>query len=614
MSFVYPLGLLGLIGIPILIVIYILKSKYSEQVVSSTYLWTLSEKFLKRKKPLSPLAGLISLLLQIIAVALISFAIAHPIITVPDSAKEYCFILDASGSMNIASDGETRFERAKDEIEQIVKSSGDGSKYTLVVTSEITTTVLEKTTDKEELKTVLSELSVGYAEPDYSDAIGVAQRLFDENPGSLTYLFTDTSYASCSNINVVNVAKGELNASVKDVSYKYGTDTLFVSGAVESFGINGTISVNVYADQSLEPLAVTQLSAVSGESVPFTVEAPPTSFSSLRVSINSNDSLALDNECIVYNIKNESTYSILIVSDTPFFMQTALVAIGYNPVVMPTENYSDSVTGYGLYIFDSYAPKTLPSDGAVWFINPVGSVAESGFTVQGEVPLDSGILLEKETTSSSVVKKLTEDVNGREIAVKQYIKCNPYRKFDTLFSYDGTPIVFAGNNSKGHREIVVAFDLHYSNLPLLSDMIVLLENFMEFSFPSVLEKTTYSAGDSVDVNIVANCDSVRVESPSGIINYLSTDTAVSSFSASEVGTYNITVNVSNVPFRYNIYSAVPLAESDPNQTSESIALVGTAQDIGFDGTFDPLMILFICLAVVFIVDWVVYCYEKYQLR
>ena len=98
MSFLYPLGLLGLIGIPILILVYIIKSKYTEQTVASTYLWTLSERFIKRKRRPSPLAGIISLILQILAVTIISLAIAHPIITVPNSANEYCFILDGSGS------------------------------------------------------------------------------------------------------------------------------------------------------------------------------------------------------------------------------------------------------------------------------------------------------------------------------------------------------------------------------------------------------------------------------------------------------------------------------------------------------------------------------------
>lgn len=43
MSFYFPLGLLGLLGIPVLILIYVIKSKYTEQTIASTYLWELSE-------------------------------------------------------------------------------------------------------------------------------------------------------------------------------------------------------------------------------------------------------------------------------------------------------------------------------------------------------------------------------------------------------------------------------------------------------------------------------------------------------------------------------------------------------------------------------------------
>ena len=88
MSFQYPLGLLGLIGIPILIIIYIIKSMYTEQTVSATYLWTLSEKFLKRKKKDNKITGIISLILQILAIAIISITIAHPVFTISGGAEE----------------------------------------------------------------------------------------------------------------------------------------------------------------------------------------------------------------------------------------------------------------------------------------------------------------------------------------------------------------------------------------------------------------------------------------------------------------------------------------------------------------------------------------------
>ena len=147
MNFLYPLGLLGLIGVPILVIIYIIKNKYLEQTVSSTYLWTLSNKFLKRKNPISKLTGIISLILQILAVVCISLAIAHPSVVLANAAYEYCFILDASGSMNMQKDGVTRFERGKAAIADLIENSVDGSVFTLVYLGNGTNILFEQLAD-----------------------------------------------------------------------------------------------------------------------------------------------------------------------------------------------------------------------------------------------------------------------------------------------------------------------------------------------------------------------------------------------------------------------------------------------------------------------------------
>ena len=115
MSFSYPLGFLILIFIPVLIILYILKNKFTEQTVSSTYIWTLSERFLKRRRPISRIYGILSLILQCLLVAVIALAVAHPQISLPNQARDYCFIIDSSGSMLIKNGEKTRYKLAKDE-------------------------------------------------------------------------------------------------------------------------------------------------------------------------------------------------------------------------------------------------------------------------------------------------------------------------------------------------------------------------------------------------------------------------------------------------------------------------------------------------------------------
>ena len=615
MNFLFPLGLLGLIGIPILILIYIIKSKYAEQTVASTYLWTLSEKFLKRRRRPSALTGLISLLLQILAVAAISLIIARPIITVSGSAQEYCFLLDASGSMNMEENGVSRFERAKQEIADTISDATDGSRFSLVLISDATSTVFEQTTDKKQAMDLLSELEVGYVEIDVSDALGQAQRYFSDNTAAQIYFVTDTSYESATNLTVINVSGSETNVALADVMWDLTGGQLRVGASLLSYDSSETLTVQAFADGGDVPVATVQVTTVAGEKVPFELTASMKTFSSLRLTVQTSDNLVLDDEYVIYNVKSEDSYSILLVSDTPFFLETALGAVGRTKItVMSPEDYTSSVRGYGLYIFESCTPSKVPEDGAVWFFDPQGSVPDTGFSVQGEVTLARGELVQMTTSSSSVAKKLIEHLAGDDIYIVEYVKCSLYRNFTTLLSYKGNPLVFAGTNAAGHREVVFAFDLHNSNLPLLVDFIVMLDHLMTFSFPDVMEKVNYYAGEEAEVNVIANCQSIRVDSPLGEVTYLSTDVATATFPLSQVGTYTITVTVSGIPSRFYLYSALPESERAPAPVSPGIGLQGVATEGGFDGTYDPLMILFISLALLFLADWMVYCYEKYQLR
>ncbi len=627
MSFLYPLGLLGLFGIPILIIIYIIKSKYTEQTVASTYLWTLSERFLKRKKRVSRVTGIISLILQLLAVTLISLAIAHPIITVPNAAKEYCFILDGSGSMRMATEPteagenaasvETRFEAGKAHIAKAIGEAVDGSLFTLIYVGNTTEVVFEQVEDKEQAGLLLDELEPAYNTADFTDALGIAQGYFNENPSLCTYLVTDAVYETVENIEVVNVSEAVDNYALSEIVCTHLNRDLTVTGKATSYTSDATLTVELYIDGAETAVDTQSVTVQAGEPTAFTLTASVTSYASVTVRLAESDALAEDNQWVLHNVKSENSYNTLIISDRPFFLESALRSqLNAQIDVMAPEDY-DGRTGYGLYVFDTVDASTmssLPTDGTVWLVNVSGSVEGTGYTVQGAVTLEKAELLTHATSTSSATQALVKDMMGNDIYVTRYIKCGFYRNFTTLLSYKGNPVIFAGTNEYGSREVVIAFDPHDSNLPLLYDFSVLMRNLVHYSFPDMIERTTYECGESAEIHVIANCDSIRVESPSGEVSYLNTDMASDQVLLTEVGVYTVNMTVSGSEREFYIWSAMTEDERNPAVMENAISLQGTAEADGFDGQYDPMLLLFIALAVIFSADWMVYCYEKYQLR
>lgn len=627
MTFLYPLGLLGLIGIPLFIIMYLIKNRYTEQTIPSTYLWTLSERFLKRRNPLARLTGIISLILQLLLVLVLSFAVAHPVITLPGAAGEYCFIVDASASMNMSNDGQSRFDLAKEEIREVIKDAKDGSVFSLVYVGDVTEVVFDRSDDRTRIFEKLDELECSHVSIDYTNAIGVAQGYFNENPSVKTYLLTDTDYAEYENVDVVNVARKENNISLEDVTYvRVSEDIVTVMGTVISYGADRMVDVEMVNGLTDESLGSLKLQTLSGVETTFSLDLNVEDFYSLTVRIPTEDAMALDNSCTVYSIESENAYNALLVSDTPFFLEAALKTVSNAKLtVMSTEAYKSEaetlakkdkkVSGYGLYIFDCFNPGVMPEDGSVWLIGLTSNLEESGFSVQREIILDDGadtLTLTKSTTS--IVRKLTDGLLGDDIYVSKYVKCGLYSDFTTLFTYMGNPIIFTGLNTYGNREVVFAFNFHDSDFTLSLDYLTLTDNLLEYSFPEIIDDADYYCGDTAEINVISGCSSIRVETPKGNVIYTDVSTAVSEFVLTEVGEYKITVTVSGSERDFYIYSSVPKEERNVVAEDTYIGIQGEAENNGRDAKYEPMTLLFVLAALLFTAEWMVYCYDKYQLR
>ncbi len=615
MSFLNPLGLIGLIGVPLLILIYILRSKYNEQTVPSTYLWTLSEKFFKRRNPLSGLTGIISLILQILTVIFASLALARPIFVIPESASEYCFVLDGSGSMNTEDNGTTCFDKGKDKIEEMIEDARLGSTYTLVYAGTDTSVVYEKVSDKKLAVDMLDSLTSSDGSVDYADAISKAQNYFNENTSALVYFITDKSYETHENVEIVNVGlQNAVNYSLSEVHGTLTDGTLRVFGTAASYGTDANLTLELYINEDTAPVKTETVSVKSGQSTLAELSCQISGYDSFRLRIANADNLSADNEAVVYNLNSESSYSILLVSETPFFYEAAFDALTDSAVdVISPDEYAGQ-SGYGLYVFHSFTPEALP-DGAVWFINATKSVDDSGFGIRGVVELDEPSEIVKSTSTSSRARKLLSGVEGRDIFIGEYVKYSGmYTQFTTLFSYDSNPLIFAGVNALGNRQVVFGFDIHKSDLALSTDFTPLVANLLDYSCPNIVDKTDFVSGEQMNVNITANIDTVKVISPDGEEDYLDTVADTATITLDRVGTYTVSVTTNGKESSYKVYSSYPASESDPYSAGSEFSVSGIRTNEKTDGQYDPLVLLFVLLAVVFAADWMVYCYEKYQLR
>jgi len=616
MTFTYPLGLIGLVGIPVLIIIYILRSKYNEQTVPSTYLWTLSDKFLKRKNPLSGLTGLISLILQILTVAFVSLAIAHPVFTLPAAANDYVFVLDNSGSMNMKEGKGTRFDAARAEIRDIIEKSADGSSYTLALVSDRTVKVMEEVSGKESALRVIETLEPGYKNTEREEVTSAAQAYFDSNPSALVYLLTDKAYGEYSNIEVINVAKNpENNCSVTDVEYTHAGGKLTVTATVTSFMEDAELTLGLYIDGAEAPASEVKASCIAAEPTELTLECPSLRFSSFRVALTEGDGYTADDGVTVYNLESDKTYSTLIVSENGFFFEAVIDALldAEVEVVTPAE-YEAGQWSYGLYIFDSYSPPTLP-DGAVWLVNSSTSIPMSGFGVRGKVSVGEPEAITKSSSTATTVRELLRDVDGSDIFIKNYVKYSGmYLSFSTLFTYDSNPVIFAGANGLGNRQVVIGFDIHESDFALSTDFVLLISNLLEYSFPNIIGKTLFTVGETAAVNITAGAENIKAVSPSGKEVFMDSDGVMAALPLDEVGTYTVSLTVRGDRSSYKLYSVAHPEESLPEAQEAGIHLSGEKQYERRNGSYDPTAVLFVLIILLFMADWGIYCYEKYQLR
>lgn len=430
MSFQYPWGLLLLLAIPVLIVIYILLNKYKEDTVSSSYVWELSKKFIKKKNPINTFSKLLALILQCCAIVFLAFSLAQPIFSFKNGADNIVFILDSSASMKMKSaddDTKTKFDVAKEKIKDVVANSTNGCTFSLILADSSTKAVCQNISDVDIFNSFIDNAEIDDNNSNLDNALSIAQSMVSENKGSLCYIATDETIDlgenPGDNLKVLDVSSKDNNYAIKDLEYSYDSrkKVMTLKTKVISYAEDTEIKVEFFVNN--KSLGQKRLNVEKGKLSDISADIADLAgnyktYESIKASVLNEDKLPEDNDYYLYRSEGDIT-KILLVSSNPLYYEAAFSALNSNNCriyykVMKSSEYAlcSSVTGFDIYVFDGYSPKQLPADGAVWLFN-IDSVKGCGFVCQEEVkPVDPGALAKYTSNSSDLIfQQLTKNLS-----------------------------------------------------------------------------------------------------------------------------------------------------------------------------------------------------------
>ena len=234
----WPLFLL--LTIPPVIMLYILKRKYKEEVISTTLLWKEVYKNTRANTPWEKFKKNIMLLLQILIILSVILALMSPFLNFGGkSYKNVIMVIDNSASMNtLYNDKNTRLDQAKTLAKEYLNSTKDGTNAYVISYDSTSNLLLNGDFNKGNAENIIDKIKSTYASGDISDVVSFVKAIGDGiGEGYEALVFTDKEI-SLQDLEgkIVYLGNSGLNASVDNVSHKFVDNKVKVIANVTNNG------------------------------------------------------------------------------------------------------------------------------------------------------------------------------------------------------------------------------------------------------------------------------------------------------------------------------------------------------------------------------------------
>lgn len=495
MNFTNPWGFLALLGIPVIVVLYILKQKFKTHEVGSMALWNKILEQNDGNRWRQRLRRNLLMFLQILSVLLIALALSRPFISSVGEKENIIIVIDASLSMSAKDENGSRFEKAKKQAVDLIENSKEGTFFTVIgfdSSPYITTTLNQQ---KDGVKRGVKAIEQKNTSVD-EEALKVMLKGLDANNSGSVYLFTDKNYdLGIEDLNTVIYGKESVNYAVKMLMPNQGK--VLVKAA--SYGGGEKCTVALFADGIIVESEEVIFNENEVVDVIFDID---TEYKTLSAKIIEDDVLDGDN-VYSYAGKTSALRKAVLISDGNVFIEKAIDASSKIELYKKGFSSAEDLSGYDIYIYDGKLPKNLPTDGHIWIFNPpqdndFAMLSESRYV--GKTWISEG--------------EFKENILNLDFAADKIKTTSTPLWAQPLIESDEGTLAFFGEK-QGQKICFFTFDLRDTQLPLLKEFPILVYNILNGFIPENSEQSKeIFAGTMTNIQLLPKTVSAFIRFPS----------------------------------------------------------------------------------------------------
>ena len=577
----WPLFFLA--AVPIIIILYLLKPKGEDYLISSNLLWQKLLKNEQSKTFFEKFVHNILMYLQILITVLLIVALMSPFIKAEgQSGGRKILLFDTSGSMQHMTDsGKTRLEEAVAQACDYVRTA-ENTRFSIVTEDALGTKLLAvDMTDADSLLRTLNEIGCSDSGGDLALAQGTLDALMGDDAENAADLIVYTDGAGASDFEELHgSAEKELRVfggGTSNVANEYTVFTLREDGTydvmvsmVNYSGSKATFDVSLY-DEGENLIALKQMQLAPSESTFCLFEQVDWQGQTLKSCIDGivfdggdSDSLNADNVSEAVKSPKHQVNGLLV-GEGNIFIEKAYFAITGESIAKAE---TDALDDYNVVIYDA---------GQIPGAEGKNRLIFGGSEKEAVETLDNVVLNMKNCS-------LTAGLSGFTIGVNTAYCFTLPEGAESFLEYDGKCVGYY-RELDGIKEVVVGFDPRESDFPLRAEFPVFLANAMVYlTDTSWLAENVYYAGEEIALQPWAEPDKLAFDAHPG-----------------KAGLYQVGNEEYQETYVVRFQTAT---ESDGRETADC---VGDTENVKRQKVKQAVRNLFLLLAFAFlIVEWIVY--------